>query len=322
MNKIKAFLVFFLPVAIMVLWSVAAYAQGTPTPEGEGGGCTAGTLGGVICNLLISSTKLPAVLTGLSYLVGLFFGVSAVLKLQEHVEGSGQVSIWDPVKRFAAGGAFFALPMVVEVAYNTLARSGTVDIYSVSGFAGKTSGTGLDAMVVALMADVWDWVWFLLVGFSYVAGIILLMVAISRLLKTEQEGARGPLGVGTFVTFVIAGALLSMNKMIAALSVSLFSSPVVKTQAKLVYDAGLEGAEKEHALAVISAVIAFVALLGWVSFIRGLFIMRGVAEGDSQASAMAGGTHLLGGALAINLGPMLNAVQTTLGITSYGITFS
>ena len=32
-------------------------------------------------------------------------------------------------------------------------------------------------------------------------------------------------------------------------------------------------------------------------------------------------THLVGGALAVNLGPLLNAVQTTLGITDYGITF-
>ena len=50
--------------------------------------------------------------------------------------------------------------------------------------------------------------------------------------------------------------------------------------------------------------------------------MRGVAEGSQQASVMSGVTHLIAGALAVNLGPLLNAVQVTLGITGYGIAFT
>jgi hypothetical protein len=64
------------------------------------------------------------------------------------------------------------------------------------------------------------------------------------------------------------------------------------------------------------------AVLGWISFIRGWFIIRDVAEGSQQASLMAGLTHLFGGALAINLGPVLNAAQTTLGLTAYGVNFT
>ena len=62
-------------------------------------------------------------------------------------------------------------------------------------------------------------------------------------------------------------------------------------------------------------------IVGLISFVRGIFIIRSVAEGSGQASIMAGVTHLVGGALAVNLGPLLAAVQWTLGITDYGIRF-
>ena len=45
--------------------------------------------------------------------------------------------------------------------------------------------------------------------------------------------------------------------------------------------------EIAHVEAVIAPVIAFVALLGWISIVRGFFIVRGVAEGNSQASMLA-----------------------------------
>jgi hypothetical protein len=78
----------------------------------------------------------------------------------------------------------------------------------------------------------------------------------------------------------------------------------------------------EHVQAVITAVIAFVFIIGWVSFIRGFFIIRNVAEGTGQASMMAGLTHVFGGAIAVNLGPMMNAVQATLGLDGFGVTFN
>jgi hypothetical protein len=63
-------------------------------------------------------------------------------------------------------------------------------------------------------------------------------------------------------------------------------------------------------------------IIGIISFIRGWFIIRDVAEGNQQASMMAGATHIIGGALAINLGPILAAVQNTLGITGVGLAIS
>ncbi len=315
MNKIRV-------LGVTGTFVVAIFALIDPAFAGGGTShCTSGTLGGVICNTLKSSADLPDLFSGLSYLMGLILGIMGIFKLKEHVESPGQVPIWDPIKRFIAGGSFFALPAIIRAVQGTVDRDGGLSEYSNTTFTGKSSGTGLDAMMVKLVGDIWEPMLAITLAFGYLAGIILVMIGISRFLKSEQEGPRGPTGIGTIMTFLVAGAMFSLHKMVGALSSSLFNTSVVTTKAELVYQAGMKEGELAHAHAVISAVIAFVALLGWISIVRGFFIVRGVAEGNSQASMMAGMTHLLGGALAVNLGPLMKAVQVTLGITQYGIKF-
>lgn len=304
-----------------VIGTALAALVATVDPAFANGHCSSGTLGGVICNTIESSKDLPDVLSALSYLVGLVLGIMGIFKLKEHVEAPNQIPIWDPMKRFLAGGSFFALPVLINATINTLTK-GEMSEYSNTGFQGKSSGNGLDAMMVKLIGDVWEPMLAITLAFGYLAGIILVMIGISRFLKSEQEGPRGPTGIGTIMTFLVAGAMFSLHKMVGALSSSLFDTAVVTTKGELVYKAGMSGPEVLHAEAVIAAAVAFVALLGWISIVRGFFIVRGVAEGNSQASMMAGLTHLLGGALAVNLGPLMKAVQTTLGITGYGINFS
>ena len=178
-------------------------------------------------------------------------------------------------------------------------------------------------MLVRLVVDFWQPMQYLFIMFGYIMGLILLFIGISRLLKTEQEGPRGPIGIGTLVTFLVAGVLFSQAEMLGTLMESLFDHPV-QNNAVLSYGTtiGMSAQSQGHAEAVVAAIMAFVAILGWISFIRGFFIMRGVAEGNSQASAMAGLTHIIGGALAVNLGSVIVGIQRTLGITQYGLTIS
>jgi hypothetical protein len=124
------------------------------------------------------------------------------------------------------------------------------------------------------------------------------------------------------MTFIVAGALLSVDAMMGAWSSSLFGTNDVANTSVLAYTGGLEAEEEQHILGVISTILIFMMILGWVSFIRGWFILRDVAEGSHNASLMAGLTHLFGGALAVNLGPLMNAVQETLGLTDYGVNFT
>ncbi len=280
------------------------------------------TLGGVITNTLESLQTTPGIISVIAYIMGLILGFMGIIKLKEHVENPNQTQIWDPIKRFVAGGFFFALPYVIGVVTNTVADGGR----NLAGTNYNTTGAignGLDAKLVNLMADIWVPMQGAFIVFAYLAGLVLLLIGISRLLKTEQEGARGPLGIGTVMTFLVAGVLLSLNKILGATNTSIFETDVMGTASlATAYVTAMGTPAAGHANAVIGAIMAFVAILGWISFIRGFFIMRGVAEGNQQSSAMAGITHILGGAVAVNLGAFINAVQNTLGISNLGLQLS
>jgi hypothetical protein len=122
------------------------------------------------------------------------------------------------------------------------------------------------------------------------------------------------------MTFLTAGILFSLEGIMGSFSTSLFGDNIIETYGVLDQSTGDVAVDK-HIESVISAVIAFMFIIGWVSFIRGFFIIREVSEGG-QASLMAGMTHIFGGALAVNLGPMMMAVQSTFGLNGFGVAFN
>ncbi|MGE4313110.1 MAG: hypothetical protein AB7E85_02405 [Pseudobdellovibrionaceae bacterium] len=288
------------------------------------------SMGDVICNVMRGSSMVPTLLAALSYLFGITLGVFGILKLREHVEDPRSVQIWEPIKRFVAGGAFLALPMVISASANLITNSGEVyDSSSVKlnklGFggivSGAPSGNGLDGMLFFFIMDIFNPMMKLIANFGYVAGIILVMVGISRLLKTSQEGAKGPGGIGTLFVFFVAGCLLSLDAILGAVGGSFFNSDFfglfggghVADFALLSQSTG-DAAIDNHILAVISAVVGFMIIIGTIAFVRGIFLLHQVADGNQQASLMAAMTHIIGGAFAVNIGSVINAVESTFGL--------
>lgn len=316
-QKIKIFLtfaVFALGIALLADPALASPVIAT------GDECSASeTLGSMICNVINSTTELPFFITGFAYIAGMIFGFLGIVKLRDHVESPHHAKLGDSIKRFAAGGAFFALPAVVR-AIRTSIEGGASTYSTGTGFNGTSSGTGLDSMIVKLVSNVLEPIVWATGWLSWIAGLIFVLIAISRIVKSEQDGPRGPTGLGTITTILIAGALFSLNSIISFVNTSIFDSNSIRTYGVLQYTQGL-GGSADHVHAVISAIIGFSYIIGVISVARSFFIFRGVSEGNSQASMMSAMTHLIGGVLAINLGAVIMAVQKTLGLTQYGITF-
>ncbi len=291
----------------------------------------ASTVGDVICNTWLTSSAIPAFLSAISYVLGLVFGVWALVKIKNHVINPQQTSLWEGVSRLLAGGAFFALPTVVAALQMTFAPPTAVPLQLTRGISNTTfraDGTlvcgvtnGLDEALGCFMDNILGPGHVALNFFCFCGGMIFIMIGISRLIKTAQEGARGPGGMGTVTTFAIGGILISATTILRAFSATFFGNNITLTFANLTYTVGMTPVETDAVYHVIGAILKFMILVGMISFVRGMFIMRQVAEGNQQASLMSAMTHILGGALAVNLGPLLNAVQATLGITAFGVTF-
>lgn len=273
------------------------------------------SVGLVLCNIVKSADQLPALISAIAYLLGIMLGVFGILKLKDHVLDPRQTPFAEPMKRFVAGGAFLALPMITEVVKNTIVGEDPAEL-DMSGFAGfSSSPQGLDGMLVRMVSDLWEPLQIAIGSFGYLAGLVFVMIGISRLLKSAQDGPRGPAGFGTIMTFLTAGALFSLDSLMAVFNSSLFMlDGTVWNHAILTQSTG-DPMVSCHVTAVISAVVGFMILVGWISFVRGFFILREVAEGNNQASLMAALTHIFGGAIAVNLGPFINAVQGTFGLS-------
>ena len=290
------------------------------------------TLGNVVCHSWLSSLGIVPFLSALSYMLGLIMGVWGLVKIRIHVIDPRQSPLWEGMSRLFASGAFFALPPLVAALQFSLlpndalalqnTRSASNTTFRSDGTASCGTTNALDEAMACFMHDMLGPLHVGLNFFAIVAGIIFIMIGISRLLKSAQDGPRGSGGLGTVTTFVVGAILLSSTTLLRALSSSLFGSPVTTTMADLLYAEGMSIPEQEAVYNVVDAVLKFLIIVGMISFVRGIFIMRDVAEGSQQASTMAGLTHIVGGALAVNLGPLLNAVQQTLGITAFGMTFS
>ena len=70
-----------------------------------------------------SIQDLPGLLTGLAYMFGLLLAVLGIMKIKDHVENPSQTPLKDGAIRLLAGGALFALPMVLEAMTNTIGAS-------------------------------------------------------------------------------------------------------------------------------------------------------------------------------------------------------
>ncbi len=293
---------------------------------GIGGG---GSIGDIFCGSVFHTVTAPAFLNAISYMIGLVLVFWGITKTRDHVLNPQQVKVTEPVTRFIAAAFFLCLPVAIGAIRSSITPLGsTVTALAPISFQGyneegATAGcAGLDGAMSCFMADLIAPMHIALNFFTFVVGMIFIMIGISRLMKSAQDGPKGPGGLGTLMTFFIGGSLMSYNEFIRAFTMTFFSQIQTKTFAQMSYTDGLETAEEDHIHVVISAVLKFMIIVGLISFVRGLFIVRSVAEGNGQASMMAGVTHLIGGALAINLGAVINAVQTTLGLTQYGIQFT
>lgn len=82
---------------------------------------SSGTRFGDIANHINDSiARVPGLITGVSYLVAIILGVLGIMKIKDHVENPSQTPLKEGAIRLAAGGALFALPIIMEAMMNTL----------------------------------------------------------------------------------------------------------------------------------------------------------------------------------------------------------
>lgn len=313
-----------------------------------------GTLGEAVCYAANSFSSITGLIATALYISGIFLVFWGLLLLRDHLISPDRVPVSMPLKRLLLAGAFFAFPYVATVIRDSIVGDGdalaAIDpfvaascgsgstgnlmgalgslldlVMGTGGSSGGSSGGGLDCMMVRLVSDLWGPVQMAVSIFCYVAGVILIALALRRMLDNMDKGVRSPVGIGTLSMMAIGGGLLAIDSIVRAVTVSIFPDvfstaglATLKLYGSLSYAPGIDENGLDSINTVITTVFAFSFLVGIISIVRGMFILKEVTNGGN-ASLMAGFTHLLGGGLAVNLGPVVNAVQNTLGLSGVGI---
>lgn len=280
-----------------------------------------GGIGDYIIHGINQASVLINVAAFVAFIIAVFFTVRGIQQVRNHIDNPGQAPLAEGIKRLGVGGALFSFPMIVNVIAKTFGMSGSG--IANSGWS-SNSGTngGLDGMMVHFIADIVNPAFKGIEYFCYIAGILMILFAMQRLVRTAQDGPRGPLTFGTITMFIVAGALLSFPQLLTSLNLSLTGTAGASTNVAFMSLAGVDAAQVQNAKNVFSAILAFMAVIGFLSVVRGLFLLKSFADGGQQASMMSVVTHIVAGSLCINLGAFINAVQTSLGVTTFPVTFN
>ncbi len=277
-------------------------------------------MGALFKNMQASWGSFQNLLSTVAWLSGAFLGTAAIFKFKDHVDNPAQTPLSMGVKRMIAGGMMLSLPFSLNAVHGSIFGTNTMGANKISssGYGTLVSppAGGLEKMVVDVMKDIAGPVENMLAAFAYLAGISLLLVGISRLTKRMEEGPKGPAGFGTIMTFISSGMLLNYGSAIGAMTGSVFGDSSLLTTMSIDANVISNATQRDQVTTVLGGLEVFVMLVGYIAFIRGWLVLKNFADGQQGATLAQGLTFLVGGAVAINLGELVNAITNTVGVNT------
>lgn len=275
----------------------------------------AATISDVLTNAYGNLKNIPIGVSSFAYIVGLFVGASGIYDFRKHVDNPNSTPLRTPIVKLIAAGLFLSLPYLSEAVVSTVfgKSSGGTDLTTASGYATGTVDDAVDGMIYRFITNIHGPMITLLTAFSYIAATFFLVNGISKIVKVGQEGPRAASAINIVTTFVVAGVLFAVGDMSSVFTSSLFGDSTIKTYAVISQNV-VAGDDNARIAAIISSLVAFIGLVGFIAFIRGWLVLKKVAEGGN-ASLTQAIVFLVAGTLALNIGSVVNIVENTIGLT-------
>ena len=201
--------------ALLALLVIVAPEANAAMPSGD--------LTDVVERTLFSIQFLPGLMSAIVYILGLSFGVFGVLQLKAHVENPSQKPLKDALIRLFAGGAFLALPMLIEsvstafgnngLGPSTKKLSGLLDASDFDvAFITAIAGSGLEVNeVVDRLVESLSNTPALISAIAYVFALFLAITGVLKVKEHVVMPQQTPITGGLGRLF-IAGALFSLPK--------------------------------------------------------------------------------------------------------------
>ncbi|MFZ4076755.1 MAG: type IV secretion protein IcmD [Legionellaceae bacterium] len=98
-----------------------------------GTGASALTLGGMASAIIGSFSSLTSLITACSYLAGLGFAISAIMKFKQHKDNPTQTQIGQPIGLTLIAAALLFLPTILGITGATMFGEGSGEVAGPSG---------------------------------------------------------------------------------------------------------------------------------------------------------------------------------------------
>lgn len=276
---------------------------------------SATTVGTVINNSVTSGySTAPVLINFIAYIAGAIVAVIGLIKIRSVFDPAFQqqnnlgTGLW----HMAAAGLLISVPAAWGHVSRTLGLdTPTGSTERAAAITGSVGGPlSLDQMMINFIADVKAPMGFLLWTLGALLGLFFIVTAFLRMASNAgQDGPKGSMGAGTMGRVVIGAILLSFAATADVFTTTLFGSDVVEFSYMSI--PGVDAATLARANDALSAVLVFIQIIGFIAFMRGFLMLRAQADGNTSVSTAAAFTHIIGGAVAVNVSPALKVFQTT-----------
>ncbi len=140
---------------------------------------------------------------------------------------------------------------------------------------------------------------------AYVFGLVLIGFGLMRFLREKRKGNTE----STSLIMVIVGSLtLAFTDSMAGVTQMLFAG----TNPRQILSSVSAG--PNPAKVIMSVVLDFLVLVGWISGLRGLYFISRTGDQYSRDGFARGALHLIAGVILINLTLFASAIANQLGV--------
>ena len=158
----------------------------------------------------------------------------------------------------------------------------------------------------------------LVVATCFVIGLLFIMRAITGMAAAYERRRIGGSSAGSYtgplMLFFVGSLLISLSTVIGAFLMSLFLQPE-NVSAEQVFSYAPEITKPlsaEISKRAVIALVRFAQFIGFLGFVRGLFLLSRAGNGGMVGDSGRGVTHLIAGSLAINIVVVLQMLENLL----------
>ena len=283
------------------------------------------TLGTMFCNVLQNSGGFPPLFSGIAYITGAWIVVRGLFDMMKRAADPNNKAFKDGILGVVMGGMVAALPSLINWLHTTLLRS-TVKGRGIDckpeASVGTSGAVPLDVMMSNFVGNITPGILALISGMAVIFGIVMIFYNMVKLSKFGSDAKTSNLT--PIIGSLIIGALLVAvgQTMDISLTTLFGNNTTMNTLTKYKDLAYVPGGSfnMDRFNNALSAVFTFLRIVGSLAFVRGFFVMKNALEGSGQATKGQAYTHIIGGALLVNMPGFIQYIEQSVGFKVLGQT--